>query len=92
MRLMRAQKQIETEPFRAGPDATKAAIEQLGYVQIDTINVIERCHRHILYTAFQFTAGVAFVIHKLTRNRSSNIGLMHFDMYRQKICSFFLAT
>ena len=25
-------------------------ITHLGYVQIDTINVIERCHHHILYT------------------------------------------
>ncbi len=39
----------EREPFGAGPAATKAAIEHLGYVQIDTISVIERCHHHILY-------------------------------------------
>ena len=26
------------------------AVAHLGYVQIDTINVIERCHHHILYT------------------------------------------
>lgn len=26
------------------------AIRQLGYIQIDTINVIERCHHHILFT------------------------------------------
>jgi uncharacterized protein YcaQ len=25
-------------------------VEHLGYVQIDTINVIERCHHHILYS------------------------------------------
>ncbi len=46
---IRAQKLDETEPFGAGPAATRAAIEHLGYVQIDTINVIERCHHHILY-------------------------------------------
>ncbi|GAB5426731.1 MAG: crosslink repair DNA glycosylase YcaQ family protein [Devosia indica] len=46
---MRAQRLDETEPFGAGPAATRAAIEHLGYVQIDTINVIERCHHHILY-------------------------------------------
>jgi uncharacterized protein YcaQ len=34
----------------AGLEATRAAVEHLGYVQIDTINVIERCHHHILYT------------------------------------------
>ena len=33
-----------------GREATRAAVEHLGYVQIDTINVIERCHHHILYT------------------------------------------
>lgn len=37
------------EPFGAGPGAVEAAVKQLGYVQIDTINVIERCHHHILY-------------------------------------------
>ena len=33
-----------------GRQATAAAVEHLGYVQIDTINVIERCHHHILWT------------------------------------------
>jgi uncharacterized protein len=28
----------------------RAAVEHLGYVQIDTIHVIERCHHQILYT------------------------------------------
>jgi uncharacterized protein YcaQ len=37
-------------PFGSGLDATRQAVEHLGYVQIDTINVIERCHHHILYT------------------------------------------
>src|ERR1700728_810749 len=37
-------------PFGEGPAATAAAVEHLGYVQIDTINVIERCHHHILWT------------------------------------------
>ncbi|MBL7668932.1 MAG: YcaQ family DNA glycosylase [Bdellovibrionaceae bacterium] len=36
--------------FGSGPLATTKTIEQLGYVQIDTINVIERCHHHILYS------------------------------------------
>jgi uncharacterized protein YcaQ len=36
-------------PFGDGPAAVKAAVEHLGYVQIDTIHVIERCHHHILY-------------------------------------------
>ena len=37
------------EPFGAGPHAVAQAVAHLGYVQIDTINVIERCHHHILY-------------------------------------------
>jgi uncharacterized protein YcaQ len=47
---MRAQRLDEAEPFGSGPSATKAAVEHLGYVQIDTINVIERSHHHILFT------------------------------------------
>ncbi|WP_274520235.1 DNA glycosylase AlkZ-like family protein [Cupriavidus sp. IDO] len=37
-------------PFGKGPEATTNTVQHLGYVQIDTINVIERCHHHILYT------------------------------------------
>ena len=47
---MRAQRLDEVEPFGSGPEAARAAIAQLGYVQIDTINVIERCHHHILFS------------------------------------------
>src|SRR6187200_299323 len=46
---LRAQKLDEYAPFGDGPDATRVAVEHLGYVQIDTINVIERCHHHILF-------------------------------------------
>src|SRR5262245_57992617 len=47
---LRAQRLDSEAPFGKGPAATLAAIEQLGYVQIDTIHVIERCHHHILYS------------------------------------------
>ena len=47
---LQAQRLDAAAPFGAGPAATRAAVEHLGYVQIDTINVIERCHHHILYT------------------------------------------
>ncbi|QQR38936.1 winged helix-turn-helix domain-containing protein [Devosia rhizoryzae] len=47
---MRAQRLDSFEPFGAGPEAAQAAIAHLGYLQIDTINVIERCHHHILYS------------------------------------------
>src|SRR5438309_4023198 len=47
---LRAQRLDTLAPFGEGPGATAGAVEHLGYVQIDTINVIERCHHHILYT------------------------------------------
>ena len=47
---LRAQRLETAAPFGDGPQATRAAVEHLGYVQIDTINVIERCHHHILFT------------------------------------------
>jgi uncharacterized protein YcaQ len=46
---LRAQRLDKPTPFGAGPEATLAAVEHLGYVQIDTIHVIERSHHHILY-------------------------------------------
>ena len=47
---LRAQRLDAREPFGAGAQAVADAINHLGYVQIDTINVIERCHHHILFT------------------------------------------
>lgn len=47
---LRAQRLDEQAPFGSGPQATPAAVAHLGYVQIDTINVVERCHHQILYT------------------------------------------
>ena len=46
---LRAQRLDSEAPFGAGPPATAAAVDHLGYVQIDTIHVIERCHHHILW-------------------------------------------
>src|SRR3979411_928464 len=46
---LRAQRLDTPAPFGEGPAATAAAVEHLGYVQIDTINVIERSHHHILW-------------------------------------------
>lgn len=37
-------------PFGEGAQAIADATAHLGYVQIDTINVIERCHHHILFS------------------------------------------
>jgi uncharacterized protein YcaQ len=47
---LRAQRLDTRAPFGDGPAATAAAVEHLGYVQIDTINVIERSHHHILWS------------------------------------------
>ena len=41
---------LKTEFFGRGKRATLRAIEQLGYVQIDTISVVERAHHHVLWS------------------------------------------
>jgi uncharacterized protein len=46
---LQAQRLDQVAPFGDGPEATPAAVRHLGYVQIDTIHVVERCHHHILY-------------------------------------------
>ncbi|WP_337080200.1 winged helix-turn-helix domain-containing protein [Acinetobacter pittii] len=40
----------KTSRFAKGMDGTLQAIEHLGYVQIDTISVVERAHHHILWS------------------------------------------
>lgn len=40
----------QRRPFGKGLAATLRAIEHLGYVQIDTIAVVERAHHHVLWT------------------------------------------
>jgi uncharacterized protein len=47
---LRAQRLDTPAPFGEGAQAVAEAVSHLGYVQIDTINVIERSHHHILYT------------------------------------------
>jgi len=47
---LRAQRLDQDAPFGEGAEATRRAVEHLGYVQIDTIHVVERCHHQILYT------------------------------------------
>jgi len=37
-------------PFGKGVQATKRAIEHLGYIQIDTLSIVERAHHHTLWT------------------------------------------
>ncbi len=47
---LRAQRLDSLAPFGAGSQAVADVVAHLGYVQIDTINVIERCHHHILWS------------------------------------------
>ncbi len=43
--------QLQFEPGSANPKQTLLKIiERLGYVQIDTISIIERAHKHVLWT------------------------------------------
>jgi len=46
---IQCQKLNQRKPFGQGDEAVLKAVSHLGYVQIDTIHVIERCHHHILY-------------------------------------------
>ncbi|MEH2473223.1 uncharacterized protein YcaQ [Nitrobacteraceae bacterium AZCC 2161] len=46
---LRAQRLDARAPFGEGAEAVAEAVAHLGYVQIDTINVIERSHHHILF-------------------------------------------
>ncbi len=41
---------MSSPSFGKGLSATYQAIEHLGYVQIDTISVVERAHHHILWS------------------------------------------
>ena len=37
-------------PFGSGANAVQRCIEHIGYVQIDTISVVERAHHHVLWS------------------------------------------
>jgi uncharacterized protein YcaQ len=39
---------LRREPFGRGGQAVARAVERLGWVQIDTISVVERAHHHVL--------------------------------------------
>ncbi|MCP4768044.1 MAG: winged helix-turn-helix domain-containing protein [Gammaproteobacteria bacterium] len=41
---------LRAEAFGRGKRAVLRAIERLGYVQIDTISVVERAHHHVLWS------------------------------------------
>jgi uncharacterized protein YcaQ len=41
---------LKADAFGRGKQATLRAIEHIGYVQIDTISVVERAHHHVLWS------------------------------------------
>ena len=41
---------LSAAPFGRGLSGTQQAIEHLGYVQIDTISVVNRAHDHVLHS------------------------------------------
>ncbi|TDR20387.1 winged helix-turn-helix domain-containing protein [Marinicella litoralis] len=41
---------LQAEAFGRGLSAARRAIEHMGYVQLDTISVVERAHHHVLHT------------------------------------------
>ncbi len=47
---LESQKLTQTSPFGKGKTAVLHALEHLGYIQIDTLSVVERAHHHTLWT------------------------------------------
>jgi uncharacterized protein YcaQ len=47
---LQSQGLTRTRPFGSGADGLARAIEHLGYIQIDTISVVERAHHHVLWS------------------------------------------
>ena len=45
-----AQGLLQAQPYGRGLVGARNAINHIGYVQIDTISVVERAHHHVLYS------------------------------------------
>ncbi|GGK71798.1 winged helix-turn-helix domain-containing protein [Amphritea balenae] len=45
-----AQGLLQSQPYGRGLAGARKAIENIGYVQIDTISVVERAHHHVLHS------------------------------------------
>ncbi|WP_075186670.1 winged helix-turn-helix domain-containing protein [Teredinibacter haidensis] len=45
-----AQGLLQAQPYGRGLAGARKAINQLGYVQIDTISVVERAHHHVIHS------------------------------------------
>ena len=48
--LLHSQGLRSPEPFGLGKDAVVRAIQQISYVQIDTISVVQRAHHHVIWS------------------------------------------
>ena len=48
--ILQAQGLTKTNPFGKSEVSVIKAVEHLGYVQIDTISVVERAHHHVLWS------------------------------------------
>lgn len=62
-----AQGLLQVQPFGRGLAGTRAAINHLGYVQIDTISVVERAHHHVVHS--RVPGFKPDMIHQLLINR-----------------------
>jgi len=45
-----AQGLLQAQPYGRGLDGARKTIRHIGYVQIDTLSVVERAHNHVLYS------------------------------------------
>lgn len=63
-----AQGLVQARPFGRGLTGTQQAFDHLGYVQIDTISVVERAHHHVLYS--RVPGYEPEMLHQLLLNRT----------------------
>ncbi len=65
---LRAQGLLHAKPFGRGLSGAQKTIGHLGYVQIDTISVVERAHHHVLFS--RVPGFDPEMTNRLLRNRS----------------------
>ena len=71
----------KTHAFGKGKKAVLSAIENLGYLQIDTLSVVERAHHHTLYS--RIPDYKKEYLAQLTKERNVfNIGFMRLHFYQ----------
>lgn len=66
---LHAQGLLTNDPFGRGKDGALKALEHLGYVQIDTISVVERAHHHVFWS--RVSDYKPSVLHELTLERTA---------------------